>query len=120
MSQAADGALAIEGGEGRALAAWTAEGPAMRAFRRHASWYTKGFRGSAKARARMMHVERLSDLADLLGEFDRNEPFPASCMRVTRGKTGGTQKVTLPDGYLDHLDDDSPPPPEAEDADSGG
>jgi nifR3 family TIM-barrel protein len=104
----------------RGLSDWTAEGPAMRAFRRHASWYTKGFRGSAKARARLMHVERLSELSDLLGELDRNEPFPPSCMRVTRGKTGGTQKVTLPDGYLDHLDDDSPPPPEAEDADSGG
>ena len=44
----------------------------------------------------------------------------ASCMRVTRGKTSGTQVVSLPEGYLDHLDDDVPPPPEAEDADSGG
>ena len=49
----------------RALADWTAEAPAMRAFRRHASWYTKGFRGSAKARARLMHVERLSELAEI-------------------------------------------------------
>jgi nifR3 family TIM-barrel protein len=31
----------------RLLAEWSGEGPAMRAFRRHASWYTKGFRGSS-------------------------------------------------------------------------
>jgi hypothetical protein len=41
-------------------------------------------------------------------------------MRVPRGKTSGTQRVALPDGYLDHLDDDTAPGPEAETADSGG
>ena len=41
-------------------------------------------------------------------------------MRVPRGKTGGTQKVALPEGYLDDLDDATPPPVEAEAADSGG
>jgi nifR3 family TIM-barrel protein len=104
----------------RGLAEWTAELPAMRAFRRHASWYTKGFRGSARVRARLMQVDRLCELADVLAELDPHEPFPPSCMRVTRGKTAGTQVVSLPDGYLDHLDDDLPPPPDAEDADSGG
>lgn len=29
-------------------------------------------------------------------------------MRVPRGKTAGTQSVSLPDGYLDRLDDDTP------------
>jgi nifR3 family TIM-barrel protein len=104
----------------RALADWTGEVPAMRAFRRHASWYTKGFRGSARNRARLMHIERLSELADLLGELDPGEPFPASCMRVPRGKTGGTQRVALPDGYLETLDDATPPPADAEDELSGG
>ena len=28
---------------------------------------------------------------------------------MPRGKTGGTQKVALPEGYLDHLDDDTAP-----------
>jgi hypothetical protein len=41
-------------------------------------------------------------------------------MRVPRGKSGGTQRVALPEGYLDHLDDDAAPGPEAEAADSGG
>jgi hypothetical protein len=41
-------------------------------------------------------------------------------MRIPRGKSGGAQKVILPDGYLDHLEDDAPPGPEAETAISGG
>jgi hypothetical protein len=41
-------------------------------------------------------------------------------MRVPRGKTSGTQQVSLPDGYLDQLEDDIPPPADAEDAISGG
>jgi nifR3 family TIM-barrel protein len=104
----------------RELCAWTGETPAMRAFRRHASWYTKGFRGSARSRARLMQVERLDELAEVLEAMNPAEPFPASCMRVPRGKTGGTQKVALPEGYLDHLDDATPPPPDAEDEFSGG
>jgi hypothetical protein len=41
-------------------------------------------------------------------------------MRVPRGKTAGTQRVVLPEGYLDHLDDETPPGIEAEVAESGG
>ena len=41
-------------------------------------------------------------------------------MRVPRGKSGGTQKVALPEGYLDDLDDDTPPGAEAEALVSGG
>jgi hypothetical protein len=41
-------------------------------------------------------------------------------MRVPRGKTAGTQRVVLPEGYLDDLDDATPPGAEAEAADSGG
>ena len=104
----------------RMLSEWIGEDRAMRDFRRHASWYTKGFRGSARHRERLMRIATLRDFADLLAEFDREEPFPPNCMRVARGKTGGTQKVALPDGYLDDLDDATPPPPDAEDEFSGG
>jgi nifR3 family TIM-barrel protein len=68
------------------LAGWMGEHPAMRAFRRHATWYTKGF-----------------------GTLDRAEPFPPSSMRVPRGKSAGTQAVSLPEGYLDDLNDATPP-----------
>ncbi len=102
------------------LSAWIGELHAMRQFRRHASWYTKGFRGSARARQEFMHVETLEQLRTVLGALDQGEAFPPSAMRVPRGKGGGTQKVSLPDGYLDNLDDDTPPLPESEEDGEGG
>jgi nifR3 family TIM-barrel protein len=103
------------------LVAWLGnEDPAMRAFRKHSSWYTKGFAGGAALRERLMHVSRLEELRGVLATIDRDQPFPPTAMRVPRGKTGGTQKVALPEGYLDELDDATPPPVEAEAADSGG
>jgi hypothetical protein len=104
----------------RLLAAWLGETGAMRAFRKHSSWYTKGFRGGAPLRERLMHVATLAELESVLEGVDRAQPFPPDAMRVPRGKTAGTQRVALPAGYLDHLDDATPPGIEAEAADSGG
>jgi nifR3 family TIM-barrel protein len=104
----------------RLLAAWLGEEGAMRAFRKHSSWYTKGFRGGAPLRERLMHVTRLEELESVLSMVDRSQPFPPEAMRVPRGKTAGTQKVALPEGYLDDLDDATPPGVLAEAADSGG
>lgn len=102
------------------LAAWFGEEHAMRGFRRHAGWYTKGFRGSAQLRTRMMSVGSLAELRALAAEVDGAIPFAPAAMRVPRGKTSGTQKVALPAGYLDDLEDSTPPGVEAEDGDSGG
>jgi len=104
----------------RLLAAWLGEEGAMRAFRKHSSWYTKGFRGGAPLRERLMHVTRVDELAEILAGVDRSQPFPPDAMRVARGKTGGTQNVALPPGYLDDLDDATPPGRDAEAAESGG
>ncbi len=83
------------------LAQWLGEAPAMRAFRQHSAWYTKGFRGSARLRQRLMRVSSLRELDDVLARADRAEPFPPSAMRVPRAKTGRAQRVALPAGYLD-------------------
>jgi len=104
----------------RLYASWVGERPAMRAFRRHTTWYTKGFRGSAELRDRMMRIATLPDLENALENVDRSQPFPPSAMRVPRGKSSGTQDVSLPEGYLDNLADATPPSLEAEDATSGG
>jgi nifR3 family TIM-barrel protein len=104
----------------RLLTAWLGEEGAMRAFRKHSSWYTKGFRGGAALRERLMHVTALSELEAVLAGADRSQPFPPEAMRVPRGKTAGTQKVALPEGYLDDLEDATPPGILAEAADSGG
>jgi len=97
----------------RLLADWIGEGPALRAFRRQATWYTKGFRGSAAARQRFMTVSSLGELEDVVRALDPGEPFPVHAMRVPRGKSSGTQEVSLPEGYLNDLDDATPPQEES-------
>jgi len=101
----------------RLLSAWLGEDRAMRDFRRHATWYTKGFRGSAALRQKLMRVTTLEGLRASLASMDADEPFPEHAMRVPRGKTAGRQKVTLPEGFLD---DDGPLPEDAGLAVSGG
>lgn len=101
------------------LAAWCGEGSAMRSFRRHATWYTKGFRGSAGLRDRLMRLCSLSELDELLAQLDADERFPPSAMRVPRGKASARQTVALPDGYLDDRDDGTPPV-EPESPEDGG
>lgn len=102
------------------LCAWMGEQPALRSFRRHATWYTKGFRGSAEFRERLMRASTLSELSDLLRELDEAEPYPLSALRVPRGKGTGAQRVSLPHGYLDNLQDSTPPGQDAEGDTSGG
>ncbi|MCA9713306.1 MAG: tRNA-dihydrouridine synthase, partial [Myxococcales bacterium] len=104
----------------RALVEWSGEPYAMRGFRKHSSWYTKGFRNSARLRTRLMQVTTLAQLLEVAGDVDRELEFPPQAMRVPRGKTGGTQKVVLPNGYLDDLDDPTPPCEAAGDMHSGG
>jgi len=104
----------------RLLSDWLGEAAAMRMFRKHSTWYTKGFRGSAELRARLVRVSTLSELAEALGSADASAPFPPHAMRVPRGKTSGRQRVQLPEGYLDELEDDRPPEEEVGEDDSLG
>ena len=102
------------------LAQWFSERPAMRMFRRHTTWYTKGFPGSSRLREDLTRIETLADLRDCVARFEPGARFPASALRVPRGKRSGTQRVALPEGYLDHRDDATPPGAGAEDPVSGG
>ena len=104
----------------RLLSAWFGEPFGVRGFRKHATWYTKGFRDSKALRLRLCAVRDLAELEEILAGIDREEPFSPMAVRAPRGKSGGTQRVALPDGYLEHLDDDTPPGAEAEDPTSGG
>ncbi len=100
------------------LCEFMGEGPAMRAFRKHVGWYTLGFALAGPLRARAMQVESLAQLRALGDEVERGEPFPASALRAVRGKGEAQSAVALPHGYLDDLDDATPPA--TEDEDSGG
>jgi hypothetical protein len=57
-----------------------------------------------------MTVSDFRSLASVLATLDRSAPFPPSALRVPRCKDSGTQRVTLPRGFWDNLDDDTPPP----------
>jgi len=71
----------------------------MRQMRKWCSWYTIGFRGSARVRGRLVRVRSLETMLEVLGEMDLDEPFPMNALRAKRGKGGRTQKVSLPEGW---------------------
>jgi nifR3 family TIM-barrel protein len=102
------------------LAAWFGEARGVRMFRQHAGWYTKGFRGSTRWRPRLMAVGTLAELHAALAAITHDEDFPPAAMRVPRGKSGGRQRVVLPEGWIADRDDPTPPDARAEDPSSGG
>ena len=105
----------------RMMADWFGERLGLVSFRRHASWYTKGFRMTSELRAGMMRVESMEDLNRLFESAERQQPFPPAAMRVIRGKSSGMQKkVSLPLGYLNDLDDATPLDGADEDMGDGG
>ena len=101
------------------LETWFGETGGMLMMRKYVTWYTKGFPASAAVRGRLSTIRTRADLAAALAVLPDDLPFPPSAMRVPRGKASGTQRVALPDGFFDHPDDATPPPPEAEVADGG-
>jgi nifR3 family TIM-barrel protein len=103
----------------RRLVDWLGEPTATNAFRRHITWYTKGFRLDSELRDPMMRASA-SELDKVFDGVDRDQPFPPSVMRVKRGKRGGSQRVALPEGYLEDTDAATSPGLEAEGMISGG
>jgi nifR3 family TIM-barrel protein len=89
---------------------WLGEALGIRSFRKQAAWYTKGFRASASIRNKLMAIDDFQSLSSLLATLDRRAAFPPSALRVPRCKDSGTQRVTLPHGFWENLDDDTPPP----------
>lgn len=101
------------------LAEWMGEGAAMTAFRRHLTWYTKGFTLTQDVRREMMRAGSLDQLAATFSGVDREQRFPPSAMRAKRGKRAGRQRVSLPDSF--ELDSEGAPPvPDPEVLVSGG
>jgi tRNA-dihydrouridine synthase len=104
----------------RLLAEWFGESTGIRSFRKQATWYTKGFPGSPQLRGQLIRVDTLAQLEEVLATADPTAPFPLEALRMKRGKKGGRQKVSLPEGYLDDLEDPTPPVREAKAEVSGG
>jgi len=74
-------------------------------FRKHVSWYLKGFRAGGPLRHALALVSALSELDALLAELDPDEPFPVAELGTPRGRQGSPRKrVVLPEGWLDDTD----------------
>jgi nifR3 family TIM-barrel protein len=77
-------------------------------FRKHVSWYLKGFRAGGPLRHSLALVESLAGLDVLLAELDPAEPFPVAELGSPRGRQGSPRRrVVLPDGWLDDTDGSS-------------
>ena len=77
---------------------------AMRAFRKHASWYLTGYPVGGELRRRFAQVSTLAELDDLVAGLDPSLAVVAGGERIRRGHTNGPIKVSLPDGFLDDPD----------------
>ena len=88
-------------------------------FRKHTSWYLKGFPAGPRIRDQFARVSSLDELVMLTGFLDPGVPFPVEAGRMVRGHSHGPRPVRLPHGFLDHRRGDSLGR-EAEQAVSGG
>lgn len=74
-------------------------------FRKHVSWYLKGFAAGGELRRALALVTSLGELDSLLGRLDPNEPFPVSELGAPRGRQGSPrEKVALPESWLADTD----------------
>jgi len=74
-------------------------------FRKHVSWYLKGFSAGGDLRHALALVSSLAELDGLLSALDPEEPFPVSILGAPRGRQGSPRsRVVLPEGWLDDTD----------------
>jgi len=74
-------------------------------FRKHVTWYLKGFAAGGPMRRSLGLVDTLASLDGLLAELDPAEPFPVSELGAPRGRQGSPRdRVVLPEGWLDDTD----------------
>ncbi|HEX3297544.1 MAG TPA: tRNA dihydrouridine synthase DusB [Nocardioides sp.] len=77
-------------------------------FRKHVSWYLKGFRAGGRLRHSLALVDSLAALDVLLDELDPDEPFPVAELGMPRGRQGTPrERVVVPEGWFDDTDGSS-------------
>ena len=81
----------------------------MRQMRKHTGWYLTGYAVGGAGRRTMAQVSTLGEFDALLDELDPDLQLPEHARRTPRGHTNGPVPVALPRGWLDNLDDPTPP-----------
>lgn len=82
------------------LGEWMGEDRGLPDFRKHVSWYLKGFAVGAALRTRFASVSSLQDLDDCIGDLDCDQEFPRQILGQPRGRTTSIKSVALPEGWL--------------------
>ncbi len=83
------------------LVDWFGDYRGIRSFRKHASWYLKGYPVGPDIRRRLSTVESVDGLAEIVGEFDSPAMPHDGASRMPRGHTNGPRPVRLPHRYLE-------------------
>jgi tRNA-dihydrouridine synthase len=71
-------------------------------FRKHASWYLKGFPVGPLLRDGLARVASLDELVVLTEKLDPDIPYPEGADRMVRGHSAGPRPVRLPHGFLEY------------------
>lgn len=101
------------------LTEWLGEDRGTRDFRKHTSWYLRGFAVGGEVRRRIAMMSSRADMLSILETLD-DEVFPPEAARLTRGHSHGPKKVILPHGWIEGRDDHTPPGVLASAFSSGG
>ena len=70
-------------------------------FRKHPSWYLKGFPVGPVLRDELARVSSLEEVEGLVTRLDPSVPYPAEAERMVRGHSHGPRPVHLPHGFLE-------------------
>lgn len=74
-------------------------------FRKHITWYLKGFPAGGDLRHQLALVDSLASLDVLLDGLADDAPFPERELGTPRGRQGSPRaRVVLPEGWLDDTD----------------
>ncbi|MGQ0830435.1 MAG: tRNA dihydrouridine synthase DusB [Microthrixaceae bacterium] len=91
------------------LVDWSGEVAGMRSFRKHASWYLTGYPVGGRLRKEAALVATPEDLDAVIDRLDPTAAIKENALRAARGHTNGPRPVHLPEGWLDLVDDPTPP-----------
>jgi hypothetical protein len=80
------------------------ESRAMREMRKHVAWYFKGYPVGSDIRTGLATAQSLAHIDELLGQLDRDAPYPGADAEGQRGRAGRPKRPALPDKWLESRD----------------
>ncbi|MFV0318339.1 MAG: tRNA dihydrouridine synthase DusB [Microthrixaceae bacterium] len=87
------------------LVEWYGEHHRFTAFRKHLSWYLKGYPVGPELRRQASGIETVSDVEYLLSRLDRDAPAPEGAAGFNRSHSNPLKRVALPQGWLEDPDE---------------